>query len=224
MANLIIKSSADNLVLKGSGQTGSDVAVTVGATGNTTLSGTANNLGTITSATTFPAGHIIQTQFRNFTGQQVIGNGSSGGDTFTTIGSGVSGQEFSIDMAVGSGNKIIGFGNINIGSSVRYTGIRLFADSTQIAQGDAWGSNRQRMTVSTQVDNDAGGLEQHVMWNTSFSFNYTPSSTSTITYTVKAASASEATAISYINRIEADTDGSHVHTGYSSLILMEIKG
>jgi len=57
MANLIIKSSADNLVLKGSGQTGSDTAITVGATGtttfaeNATLSGTANNFGTVTAGT-----------------------------------------------------------------------------------------------------------------------------------------------------------------------------
>ena len=64
MANLIIKSSADNLVLQGSD---ASPAITVGATGTTTfaenmtLSGTANNLGTISSATTFPAGHIIKT-------------------------------------------------------------------------------------------------------------------------------------------------------------------
>ena len=73
MANLIIKSSADNLVLQGSD---ASPAITVGATGtltfaeNVTMSGTANNLGTvtagsiaggtITSATTFPNGHIVQ--------------------------------------------------------------------------------------------------------------------------------------------------------------------
>ena len=57
MANLIIKSSADDLVLKGSG--GSS-AITVGATGtttfaeNATLSGTANVYG----AGVFPTGHI----------------------------------------------------------------------------------------------------------------------------------------------------------------------
>ena len=56
MANLIIKSSADNLVLKGSGQTGSDTAITVAAAGtttfaeNATLSGTANALGTVATA------------------------------------------------------------------------------------------------------------------------------------------------------------------------------
>jgi len=54
MANLIIKSSADNLVLQGSD---ASPAITVGATGtttfaeNATLSGTANNLGTVTAAT-----------------------------------------------------------------------------------------------------------------------------------------------------------------------------
>ena len=69
MANLIIKSSADNLVLQGSD---ASPAITVGATGtltfaeNVTMSGTANNLGTTTAGTlssgvTFPAGHVIQT-------------------------------------------------------------------------------------------------------------------------------------------------------------------
>ena len=63
MANLIIKSSADDLILKGSG---GNSAITVGASGNTTLAGTANNLGTSTAGTftsgvTFPAGHVINT-------------------------------------------------------------------------------------------------------------------------------------------------------------------
>jgi hypothetical protein len=68
MANLIIKSSADNLVLQGSD---ASPAITVGATGtttfaeNATLSGTANNLGTATAGTLssgviFPAGHTMQ--------------------------------------------------------------------------------------------------------------------------------------------------------------------
>ena len=221
MANLIIKSSADDLVLKGSG--GSS-AITVGSTGtttfaeNATLSGTANVYG----QGTFPAGHIIQTQFRGFSGPQVIGNGSSGGNTFTNIGTGVSGQEFTIDMAVASGNKIVGFGHVNLSASARYAGLRIFADSTQIALGDAWDS-RKRMTVACQNDDNSSNTEQHVMSNSSFSFNYTPASTSTITYTVKAASPNDATTILYINRIEADTNAGHVHTGYSSLILMEVK-
>ena len=67
MANLIIKSSADDLVLQGSD---ASPAITVGATGtltfaeNVTMSGTANNIGTTTAGTlssgvTFPAGMVI---------------------------------------------------------------------------------------------------------------------------------------------------------------------
>ena len=77
MANLIIKSSADNLVLQGSD---ASPAITVGATGTTTfsenmtLSGTANNLGTSTAGTftsgiTYPAGHVIQTVTASLTAQ-----------------------------------------------------------------------------------------------------------------------------------------------------------
>ena len=68
MANLIIKpTSGGSLVLQ---DEGGDAALTVGTTGSTTLAGTANNVGTvtagsiaggsITNATTFPAGHVIQ--------------------------------------------------------------------------------------------------------------------------------------------------------------------
>ena len=76
MANLIIKSSADNLVLQGSDDS---PAITVGATGtttfaeNVTMSGTANALGTVTagtigSAVTFPAGHVVKVErFENNT-------------------------------------------------------------------------------------------------------------------------------------------------------------
>ena len=61
MANLIIKSSADNLVLQGSD---ASPAITVGATGtttfaeNATLSGTANVYG----AGTFPTGSVVKHQ------------------------------------------------------------------------------------------------------------------------------------------------------------------
>ena len=103
MANLIIKSSADDLVLKGSG--GSS-AITVGATGtttfaeNATLSGTANNLGTVTAGTlshgttlqgwadasndgvTFPVGHVIQTVPKNFYGGSTTVSGTTWTPTY----------------------------------------------------------------------------------------------------------------------------------------------
>ena len=79
MANLIIKSSADNLVLQGSDES---PAITVGATGtttfaeNATLSGTANVLGTINATgTTFPSGHVVgQAVNQYMAASQVGGN------------------------------------------------------------------------------------------------------------------------------------------------------
>ena len=86
MANLIIKSSADDLVLQGSD---ASPAITVGTTGtttfaeNATFSGTANNLGTVTAMTlptasataVYPAGHVVQTTARV---------GGAGSDTVTS--------------------------------------------------------------------------------------------------------------------------------------------
>ena len=74
MANLIIKpapGSGNKVVFQN--QAGTVDAITVEDSGNTTFAGTANNLGTvtagsiaggaITSATTFPAGHVLNTHF-----------------------------------------------------------------------------------------------------------------------------------------------------------------
>jgi hypothetical protein len=66
MANLIIKpTSGGSLILQDEGGT---AAHTIDASGNHTLSGTTNNIGTATAGTlssgvTFPTGHTIQTKF-----------------------------------------------------------------------------------------------------------------------------------------------------------------
>jgi hypothetical protein len=57
MANLIIKSSADNLVLQGSD---ASPAITVGATGTTTFAEECTLANATITSGTFPAGHILQ--------------------------------------------------------------------------------------------------------------------------------------------------------------------
>ncbi len=82
----------------------------------------------------FPAGHIIQVKFVEFTGIQTVGDGANNGTTFVNIGSGVSGQEFSIVMSLSaSGNKVLGFGNVNLSANMRYTGIKAFYDFNNMA-------------------------------------------------------------------------------------------
>ena len=184
------------------------------------MSQSGNDEPAITSNVTFPAGHILQVKFVEFTGVQTIGNGSSTGTTFVNIGSGVSGQEFSIDMSVSSGNKVLGFCNVNISASGRYSGIKVFYDSTQIALGDA-SDNRARVTVSSHR-NDNATNDQYIMHNSSFSFNYTPSDTSSHTYSIKAGDTYSVGDYTYINRNQNDANYAHSHRGYSHFMLMEI--
>jgi hypothetical protein len=86
MANLVIKpasGSTNKLILQN--QTGAVDAITVedsGATtlaGNVTMSGTANNLGTITAGT-FPAGHIVKVTTFGFGKYSISGPDASGGN------------------------------------------------------------------------------------------------------------------------------------------------
>ncbi len=203
---------------------GTTAITTSGA--NVTLAGTSNNIGTVTSGTissaTFPAGHIIQVHFRGFDADQSIGDGSSSGKEFVTVGAGVTGEEFSISMAVSSGNKIVGFGNVNLVSTHRYGALKVYMDSTQIASGTETGSERTNVTVSS-TNNPEITHDEYMMKNSSFSFNYTPSDTSSHTYTVKAGNTSDNAAYTIINRPENNDNGDHVHRGYSSFILMEVQ-
>jgi hypothetical protein len=115
MANLIIKSTANDLVIQGSD---ASPAITAGATGtttfaeNATLSGTANNLGTSTAGTigsgvTFPVGHVVQTVSDSITGDgvsitQALGTGYVRADTMTKQITGVvSGNDVLITMNFG---------------------------------------------------------------------------------------------------------------------------
>ena len=149
--------------------TGSNTGLSIASDGQITVNQNNPTL-TLGSNATFPAGHIVQCQFRGFDSDQAIGNGSSTGKTFTNIGSGVSGEEFSIDMSVSSGNKIVGFGNVNITANSRYSAIKVFMDSTQIASGTETATSRTNVTVSAHTNTDETNYT-YVMFNSSFSFS-----------------------------------------------------
>ncbi len=173
-----------------------------------------------------PAGSIVQTKFVAFDGIQTIGNGSDDGTTFERIGKNISGEEFSISMSVSSGNKIIGFGNVNLGASGRYSAIKCFvtpagSSSVQIASGTATSTSEVHVTVSS-MSNQNNTANEYLMHNSSFSFNYTPSNTSSHLYTVEAGNTNNAAVKTYINRTENEDNGTYIHRGYSSFILMEV--
>ena len=183
----------------------------------------------IASNVQFPAGHVIQSQFRAFDGIQTIGNGSSTGQVFTTIGLGVSGQEFSIPVSVSSGNIIFGMGLVHLVSYstsgtndvVRYAALKLFADSTQIAAGAATGDSKSLVTTVPSVEGASN--EQYLLHAAQFSFSYTPPSTNSITYTVKAANLYGANYTTVINRPTTEANANYTARGYSHFMIMEIQ-
>jgi hypothetical protein len=197
------------------------------ASATKTLATLSSSAVSLHSDVVFPSGHIIQTKFVAFDQQQTIGNGSDTGQTFVLIGSGVSGKEFSIDMAVSSGNKIIGFGTVNLNANGRYTAMKIYSvnssgTSTQIALGQSNGS-MARVTTSCQLlDETTNQADQYVMKNSSFCFSHTPSDTNTHSYKIYAGNTYDSARITYINRPWRDDTSSYMHSGYSHFMLMEI--
>lgn len=132
MANLIIKpTSGGSLILQDEGGT---AAHTIDASGNTTLAGTANNLGTISSAT-FPNGHVVQTVETVYNG----GNSSThASETAAIVVNGSSKHWTGQITNVGASNWVrvtMSFSwNVSISSAATSIGcgFSLFRETTQI--------------------------------------------------------------------------------------------
>ncbi len=165
MANLIIKpTSGGSLILQDEGGT---AAHTIDANGNHTLSGSTNNLGTVTAGTlssgvTFPASHII-----GHTGQnqgQCMGSLITADSVGDVVNSGVS-------ITIGSGNKalvlITGFFYTHINHAGADRHISLYKSvngggDTEI--DEAWQGGEamkqyERMAISSMcMDNSTGTI------------------------------------------------------------------
>ena len=213
MANLIIKSSADDLVLKGSG---GNSAITVGSTGNTTLAGTANNLGTVTAGTigtgvTFPSGHILNTVQTVKTG--VVSEVES---TAAIDWSDITGMTCNITPA--SGNKVLVFYTANIGSRVGYMmSLRLMRGSTAIYIGDEVSGNPR---ASSRVRG-----EDVNMWNANGMYlDASAGGDGSTAITYKLQWTGESSNTMYLNRSYAHNAGSYYYGMTASHItLMEVK-
>lgn len=165
MANLIIKpTSGGSLVLQ---DEGGDAAVTVGTTGSTTLAGTANNLGTvtagsiaggaITSATAFPAGHILQ----------VVQGTATASLTLTSTSYVTCGLSATITPALTS-NKVLATYCITMDSDAGGTAAQfaLYAGGSNIVDKSHY----------------AHGASTRIITSATLSYLHSPSTTSAITY------------------------------------------
>ena len=178
MANLIIKSSADNLVLQGSD---ASPAITVGATGtttfaeNATLSGTANNLGTvtagsiaggsITSATTFPAGHVLQIL------------STMGGQTdLTTTNTSVSASTAAVLSRSVTTKRI---NSVFLVAGTMFSHMNPNSDNKG-CNGELWriisgGTDTLIDIISNSHFHEYSSIASHNSWSTAWSYSYSPS-------------------------------------------------
>jgi hypothetical protein len=231
------KTGTQNTVLStdGSGNNTLNANTIKDGSATKTLATLSSSAVTLHNDVTFPVGHVIQTKSVTFYGQQTINN-----NVFTTIGTGISGEEFTISIAVSSGNKLLISGSVNGASNQRYGGIILcldnsgtytwVQDSTSTATGQIFlhtgsGSNTKQAEVLAQFDNNSGLANNSVrLSNVSFQGLYTPSDTNSHTYSVKVGNTYyPSSCATYINRTEVDGDESYIQRAISTFTIQEIQ-
>jgi len=109
-------------------------------------------------------------------------------------------------------------------SGARYSGVKLYRDSTQIAVNSDASGNQAKVWFSCQsTETTNSGFQQNAA---SGSFVDSPSSTSAITYKITAGNTYSSNHYTYINRPSyGSTDNySYNHKGVSTITVMEIAG
>jgi hypothetical protein len=205
MANLIIKSSADNLVLQGSD---ASPAITVGATGtttfaeNATLSGTANVYGD----GIFPNHHIVKVV-------QTVKD-----STFASNSNGfvdITGLSATITPA--SGNKVLVLCTINLGgASGQRGGLNLVRDVANLMLSDTTNSTRTRSTFMFNPSNSVDII------GASFNYLDTPGANGSTAYVYKVQGRAEGTSYFTVNMTYTDSDAVSHFRGTSQITLMEV--
>jgi len=105
---------------------------------------------------------------------------------------------------------------------MRYSGVKLYRDSTQIAVNSNLSGNRVAVWFSTntvgQTDN-----ESYRMANASGQYIDSPSSTSAITYKISIGQTNQSSSYIVTNSPPIDDNQTYTHQGVSQLTVMEIK-
>ena len=143
-------------------------------------------------------------------------------DTFSYAGTtfaDVTGLSVSITPSATS-SKILIFSTINGAANLRYSGIRLVRDSTDIFIGDAAG-NRTRVSIPIDSNSDETS-NNYVARNMSLNYLDSPSTTSATTYKIQVAIAYSASYTTYINTNASDDDANFTLRSASNIIAMEI--
>jgi len=109
-------------------------------------------------------------------------------------------------------------------TGARYSGVKLYRNSTQIAvNSDATGDQAKVWFSCQSTETTNSGYQQNAA---SGSFIDSPASTSALTYKIQAANTYSSNHYTYINRQSYgwDDNYSYAHKGVSTLTVMEIAG
>lgn len=114
--------------------------------------------------------------------------------------------------------------SINLNGSERYSSAKMYRGSTQINMGIQVGSNRSRVSIAAQTNNDASNGTV-ILHNSSTTFLDNPSTTNAVTYKVKCGNTYGSSMYTYVNRAHSiSDDNAYVQIGTSTFTLMEIAG
>ena len=160
----------------------------------------------------FPANHLLQTVSASFNGIQTIGMTS-----VTDVTS------LSCSMTITSGNKVLIFANLNVGTSADAFGKLLVTDgSNNVILQNSTGTGSQvnaSMAVTPAAVNPGD-----INYSRNYSFNHlwTPGVTS-ITVKIRGLCTYSSSDSIYINMMETSSNASHVVRGTSGLTIMEVQ-
>ena len=107
------------------------------------------------------------------------------------------------------------------GETVRYSGVKLFRDSTHIAVNSNNSGNRTAVWFSSNSVGDSGN-DAYRMANSSGQYIDSPSSTSAITYKVQVGQSNLSNSLVVTNNSPKDDNETYTHQGVSQLTVMEI--
>ncbi len=163
------------------------------------------------TSTGMPAGSIIQVKQTHKTDAF-----SSSGTTFTDI----TGLTVSI-TPTSSSNKILVSSSICFGAADNgYLAVRLFRNSTALAQSSSATGNQINCTFSVGVPYDAAGA--YKLYTVNYQFLDDAQDTNVHTYKYQMANFVVGTSNFYVNRPYDNTNYSYVHRGTSTITAMEV--
>ena len=187
-------------------------AVTIGESGVNVVGVVTATSGIVgLTSTGMPAGSIIQVKQTHKT--DIF---SSSGTTFTDI----TGLTVSI-TPTSSSNKILVSSSICFGAAGNgYLAVRLFRNSTALAQSTTATGNQINCTFGVPVPYDAAG--EYKLHTVSYQFLDDAQDTNVHTYKYQMANFVVGTSNFYVNRPHNDTNYSYIHRGTSTITAMEV--